>query len=66
MTSCTARLQAFAAGLGTRHAAIRAAGVRDDRDILLALGEAGLMAAWSPEHEIGNQAGPFVRIRSSS
>ena len=55
-------LQAYAAGLLSRRAAIIDAGVRDYAGLLVALGDAGLMPPWPPEHEIENQAAMFVRI----
>lgn len=55
-------LQAYAAGLLSRRAAIRDAGVRDYAALLVALGDAGLTPPWPPEHEIENQAAMFARI----
>ena len=55
-------LVAFSEGRMTKEAAVKALGVRDYTQILLALGERGLPMPRLPSHEVEAMADTFVRI----
>jgi len=59
-------LQDYSEGVIGREEAIRRAGVRDYAELLVALGDAGLVPPRLSEHEIENEAVTFARIWKSA
>lgn len=59
-------LEAYSKGLLDRDDAIRALGLRDHADLLVAMGQAGLSMPMPPPNVVDNQAANFERIWKQS